>query len=211
MPRFPHSSFVFRHSALAAVLFLSGCQALYFLQGKGTQPALYELPKDQRVLVFIDSPPAVQLPANYAATLGDQISNHLFKNNAATKLVTQDRLSAMRSDPTFATLGVADVAKATSADVVLYVNLISFNTALVSGGAVSQGNAQALVKVIDKNGQRLWPLNQPAGYPVEAHVDENLSDNRDQPATEKEISNLLTTRIGRLFHKYSLDDADMIK
>jgi hypothetical protein len=163
------------------------------------------------VLVFVDTPPSVALPAGYATSLGEKISTHLYKYKAATQLVGQERLNAMRSDPTFTQLGVADVAKATSADVVIYVNIVTFNVALISGDAVSGGDAQALVKVIDKNGTHLWPSNQPAGMPIEAHVDETLSDQRDQPATLNEIGNLLATHTGRMFHDYSLDDPEMTK
>ena len=196
---------------LLAPFLLCGCQALYFLQGKGTQKALFKLPKDQRILVFVDTPPSVSLPAGYAASLGEEIGAHLYKYKAATTVATQDRLTAMRSDPTFIKLGVADVAKATGADVVVYVNVVTFNVALISGDAVSRGDAQALIKVIDKNGARLWPLNQPAGQTIEAHLDEALSDQRDQAATLKQIGDQLTNHAGRLFHDYSLDDPEMTK
>ena len=205
-----HSSFVIRHSLLALPLPPRRLPRPYFLEGRGTQPALYVIPKDSRVLVFVDAPPAIELPPTYAATLANAIDDHLFKNKATTHLVTQDRLSAMRSDPTFGKLGVADIAKATNADIVIYIDFVVFDTG-VSGGAVSQGNAQALVKVIDKDGKRLWPTNQPAGYPVEAHLDEELADQRDQAATQKELSDQLTIHVGRIFHEYSLDDKEMTK
>jgi hypothetical protein len=197
---------------LAGLSFLlSGCQALYFLAGKGNQDALYTFPKGQRVLVFVDAPPSVILPPNFANSLGDDISNHLFKNKATETIVSQDHLNALRSDPTFSKLGDADIARATDADIVLYINIISFNVGLTSGEAVTQGDAEAMVKVVSKTGQRLWPPGQPNGQAVQAHIDENLADQRDQAATFKEISDLLTVRIGRMFHAYSLDDSDMTK
>ncbi|HUO10390.1 MAG TPA: hypothetical protein VM008_18940 [Phycisphaerae bacterium] len=192
-------------------LLLSGCQALYFLQGKGDKDADYTFPKDKRVLVFVDSPPSVILPTTYATTLGNDISDHLFKNKATENIVAQDHLNVMRSDPTFSKLGDADIARATNADIILYVNITTFNVGITGGEAVTQGDAQAMVKVVSKSGQHLWPPNEPAGVSVQAHVDESLADSRDQDATVKEISKLLTVRIGRMFHKYSLDDPDMTK
>jgi hypothetical protein len=204
-----------RYSApflLAGLSFLlSGCQALYFLQGKGNQDALYTFPQGQRVLVFVDAPASVILPPNYANTLGDDISDHLFKNKATETIVAQDHLNTLRSDPTFSKLGDADIARATNADIILYVDILTFNVGLASGEAVTQGDAEAMVKVVSKTGQHLWPPAQPNGQAVQAHVDEDLADKRDQDATYKEISNLLTVRIGRMFHKYSLDDPDMSK
>ncbi len=155
------------------------------------------------------APPSVELPPGYAATLGDSISKHLFQYKADTHLVAQDHLSVLRTDPGFSKLGVADVAKATNADVILYVNLVTFNDAVTSGGNVSQGDAHALVKVIDHTGHRLWPINEPNGHPADAHVEETLADSRDQLATEQELTKQLTTHVGRLFHKYSLDDKEM--
>jgi hypothetical protein len=196
--------------ALLPVAFAS-CSLLYFLHGKGDEPALYTLPKDQRVLVFVDAPPSISLPPGYAASLGDKIGKHLFKYKAATKIVTQDRLTELRNDPTFGDRGIADVAHATDADVIVYVNVITFNVGMISGGTVSRGDAQALVKVVDKNGHHLWPLNSESGMPVDAHVDENLEDKRDEAATLSEISDLLALHVGRIFHSYSLDDPDMTK
>jgi len=192
-------------------LALASCQLLYFLHGKGDQPALYTLPKDQRVLVFVDASPSISLPPGYAASLGDKIGKHLFKYKAATKIVTQDRLTELRNDPTFADRGIADIAHATDADVVVYVNIITFNVGMISGGTVSHGDAQALVKVVDKDGHHLWPLNSETGMPVDAHLDEALEDQRDQAATLSEINDLLALHVGRIFHTYSLDDPDMTK
>lgn len=196
---------------LALPLALGSCQALYFLSGKGTKDAAYKLPKEKRVLVFVDAPPSVLLPPGYAATLGKAIGDHLYKYKAADKIVAQDRLTTLRDDPTFSRLGIADVARATDADVIVYVNLVTFHEGLLSDGTVTQGDAQALVKVNDSTGKRLWPIDDAAGLPVDAHVEDQLAEQRSDAATLKEITNSLATRIGRQFHDYSLDDADMNK
>ncbi len=70
----------------------SWCAALYFLGGgKGTQDARYALPKGKRVLVFVDAPLSVELPPNYSQSLGEKISNHLYKYNATDTLFPQSR------------------------------------------------------------------------------------------------------------------------
>src|SRR4051812_11802517 len=85
---------------MALTLGLAGCEILYFLGGKGSQPALYTIAKEKRVLVLVDLHESVTAPPAFATTLGEKISTHLFRNNAADHLVSQDRIvNLQQADP----------------------------------------------------------------------------------------------------------------
>ena len=94
---------------------LSGCEILYYLGGKGSQPALYTFPKDKRVLVLVDVHDSVDPPPSFANDLGEKLISHLFRNKAADRLVSQEAALAalQQEDPAgYKKLGVADIAKA---------------------------------------------------------------------------------------------------
>src|SRR4051812_8628708 len=108
---------------MALTLSLAGCELLYLMGGKGSQAALYTIPKEKRVLVLVDVHESVTAPPAFASGLGEKISTHLFRNNGADHLVSQDRLIALQQeDPAaYKKMGVADIAKAADADMVLVV------------------------------------------------------------------------------------------
>src|SRR5687768_13943965 len=116
-------------SLMALTLGLAGCEILYFMGGKGSEPALYTIPKDKRVLVLVDIHEGVTVPPAFAAGLGEKISTHLFRNNGADHLVSQDRVIALQKDDpeAFKKMGVADIARGTDADIVLVVYVTMFS------------------------------------------------------------------------------------
>jgi hypothetical protein len=192
---------------LAAFPALPGCQALYFLGGKGTQPALYTLPKDQRILVFVDPRPTVSAPVDFSSTLGDKIAQHLYKYGVADKFVAQERLTALRRDHArFGAMGIADVAKATEADLVLYVDLIAYDVNAISDESIAQGSAHVLVKVLARDGTRLFPKDAPAGIETAAQVEPAFTADRDMNAVIKQLTDTLAMRVGRMFQKYDRED-----
>jgi hypothetical protein len=207
---------IVRYNSFAALFLLattlSGCGQLSgLMNGRGDQPALYTLPQNKRVLVFVDTRSDIAAPAEFATTLADGIGAHLYKYHAANNLVGQDRLTGIRHDAiVFAKMGVGDVAVATDADVILYVDVVTLNIASTTDNSVSQGGAQVLVKVIDRDGKRLWPGTELPGTLVAVQVPAAYTEMSDM-AIAAQISDLLTLRIGRMFHKYSLDDKAMVQ
>ena len=192
----------------AACVPLTGCELLGFFAGHGSQKALFDLPKDKRVLVLVDVRPEVTVPPTFAITLGDRISSYLFRNKATDKLVGQDRLLDLRRDDArFRKMGVADIAATVDADVVIVAYVVSLDVGTSTDGTVTQGAALVTVKVVDRSGDRLWP-GDAAGTRVEARVDPAFASDRDKAQVYKELGDLLTVRVGRMFHKYSLEDRD---
>ena len=201
-----------RHSLiLLLALTLSGCQALYFVTGKGQQEALYKLPPGRRVLVLVDPRPGSRMPSDMAYRLGEKLSDHLYKFKAADLLVAQQRLAEIRRRPDYDQMGIADIAAATDADVVVCVDVAQFSTTSTSDDQVMQGAAVAVVKVLDRSGNRLWPTGGVVGMPAEARAELALTDQRDRNALNKELLDLLDMRIGRMFHPYDIEDKTMNK
>ena len=195
---------------VAMALGTGGCALLYFAGGKGEQKALYELPKKQRVLVLVDTRASAEPPPGFSARLGAAISTHLYRFKAADNLVSQDRLSSLRQDVNaFAKLGVADIARACDADCVVVVDVWEFSITTSSDKAIIQGSTQAFVKVVAKDGSRLWPVGIQAGTPIEAHVDPVLVSEKDRDAIAHEMMDLLTVRAARMFHAYDMEDKQM--
>ena len=107
-------------------------------------------------------------------------------------------------------MGVADIAKATDADVVVVVNMVVLQADTTSDGSVTQGTAEGEVKVVDKNGERLWPGDL-LGTKVDAKVDPSFASDRGKGQVYTGLIDLLTIRVGRMFHPYDMEDKEMNK
>jgi hypothetical protein len=46
---------------------------------------------------------------------------------------------------------------------------------------------------------------------VQAHVDAAMTEGQGEASVANQITDMLGLRVGRMFHAYSLDDADMTK
>ncbi len=196
--------------ALVVLAVLGGCEILYFAAGKGNQPALFNFSKGQRVLVLVDVSNGVAAPPTFATTLADQIGNHLWAHKAVNvPLVPQDTLLKLQqTNPGYKNLGVADIAQETGADVVLYVNVRQLQTPISADGAVAGGHAEVLVKVIGREGNRIWP-GERDGKSVTADLEMGMLSDRAIPEIIKIMSGLLTVRTGRMFHEYDMEDRSM--
>jgi len=185
---------------------LAGCG----LAGAGAkQKALYTLDKTKRTLIFTDVHPTVVVPPGFATKLGEAIAQELFQYKAVDHLVAQNRLTELRRDSDrFAKLGVADIARETDSDVVIYIDIITFNVTVLSDDSMTQGLAQVLVKVIDSKGTRLWPTSDVAGTQVDATVDPAFADQQDKESVAKQLNEKLSHDIARLFHDYQANESD---
>jgi hypothetical protein len=194
--------------AIALGAGLSGCELIGLFAGHGSQAALYVLPKDARVIVLVDLRKDIEAPAAFASNLGDQITAHLYTYKATDHVIGQAVLVDLeRNNPKYAEMGVADVAAATGADVVVVVDVVMLSVTSSSDNMVHEGAAEAYVKVIDRNGNRLWPGDN--GMRVNAKVDPKMNDDVIKQGIFKNMQDTLTVRIGRMFHSYSLDDSVM--
>jgi hypothetical protein len=186
---------------------LGGCGVLYLIFGQGDQPALYKFGKGQRVLVLVDVENGVSVPPVFPTSLADQIGLYLQRNKAVNvPLVPQERLIKLQqTDPEgYRKLGVADIARDTDADQVLQVSIAQMAVLKTADGTVAEGRAVARIKVCDRNG-RVWP-GDAGGQVIEGRVDSGFLQDKGADEILKEMATQLTTRTGRMFHSYSIDD-----
>ena len=186
--------------------FLAGCDVL----GKGTQEALYKLPKGKRMLVFVDVHVGAEVPVDVPAELGQKIADHLYQYKAADSFVSQQKLVSLRANgEAFSKMSIEDVARETGADVVVFVELLEFYAKAVSEGQLTAGQAQGFVKVVDAHGNRLWPPGaETPGANVGATVPEKLAEEQELTKVRRTLLLDLAARVGRAFHDYDKEDKD---
>jgi hypothetical protein len=187
------------------LLFLTGCPPVAATQIK----ARYVLPKTGKVLVFVDERPGYGVPLDVPQVLAMDLTTHLyrFKVSEQENLVSPEKITLLRQDPgTFEKLDVMTVARETRADYVVFVDLFKFDVQTSSDGMLTGGAAQALVRVVDRDGRRLWPTGEAMPYSVEAQVAPAMTEDKNVLAVRKQLIEDLTVKIGRLFHDYTSDN-----
>jgi hypothetical protein len=176
------------------------------------QKPQFILPKNKRVLIMVDVQQGVEVPAGFTQNLGDGVGLQLYKYDAIDKVVAQNRLAELRKDEErFAKLGVADIARETESDIVIFIDVVNFHINMLSDESITQGVAQCLVKVIDSQGKRLWPSSDTNGAPIEVTADPVFADSRNRAATEKLMIQRMARDVGRLFRKWQRNEEGMRK
>jgi hypothetical protein len=193
------------------LLFLTGCPPIAATQIK----AQYVLPKTGKVLVFVDERPGYGVPLDVPPILAMDLTTHLYRQKAAEaeNLVNPEKVTVLRQNAkvrpdgkTFEELDVMTVARETGADYVLFVDLFRFDVQSSSDGMLTGGAAQALVRVVDRDGRRLWPAGEVMPSSVDTLVQPAMTEDRDELAVRKRLIEDLTVKIGRLFHDYASDN-----
>jgi hypothetical protein len=190
---------------------MAGCQ-LAALAGKGSQEALFKIKKEQRVLVLVDAMEAVSVPPGFDTALGQLLNQHLYAYKATDHIVAQERLLQLKDEKkdAYKKMSIEDIATATDADLVISVFVTRLSTPVTTDGTVGQADALVMVKVVDRNGNRLFPGDQ-GGVPIMAKEDPALTSDRNMEKTLQGLLVQLTRRTGRMFHKYSLDDKTLLR
>lgn len=209
---------IFAAKTFAAVLLcscalaLGGCELAALAMGSGSKPALYKFEKNKRILVLVDVKDTVTPPPTFATTLADKIGAHLIRYKAADNLVSQSALVDLQQrDPAaFKKMSMADIARALGADVVLDVYLTQLDIPITTDGNASlDSDGEAYVKVVSRDGNRLFP-GEENGSHVTAHVNGGLLSDQAVPDIQKQLLDQFALVVGRMFHSYSLDDKDML-
>lgn len=199
----------------SACVALGGCgELIYLFTGRDHVSPQFEIPKKSRVLVFADRRPGRDVPLEIPDLLDDALNVHLYQFKAADNFVAPARLAEMRKDPLFSEMSIPDVARKVEADIVIYIDVLNFQVKEQSDGQVNSGVAEVAVKVVDRDGKRLWPEDStasPLGQSVTAEIEEMMSDSRPVGKTRTEMLHRLTIRVGRLFHEWDAQDRTINK
>lgn len=212
---------MYQRKALACLLILSACLMLagcgefvYLFTGRDHVSAQFKIPDKSRVLIFADRRPGRDVPLEVPDLLNENLNVHLYQYKAADSFVAASRLADMRKDPIFTEMSIPDVARKVDADIVIYVDMLNFQVIEQSDGQVNYGVAEVAVKVINRDGKRLWPVDStvnPLGQSVTAEVEQHMADVRNVSQTRAELLKRLTIRVGRLFHEWDAMDREIAK
>lgn len=186
-------------TAAAGLLAAGGCQlggmlAANFLPLDNIK-ALYKMP-DEPAVVLIDDPGHHLATLQDLGTIAVRVGGDLEENKVVTKIIPPGDVEALRvREPDFSTWPIDKVGQSVHASQVIYVLIDSFN--LVSEGpGLYHPKAAARVKVIDvKTGNRVFPKNDPGGYPITADLFYKIQDSTINGATAV-LTRALADRIG---------------
>jgi hypothetical protein len=180
-----------------------GCRAvmttaMYLLKGTDVDPDFGEL-KGKKVAVVCR--PIVSLQyrnANVNRELAQQITLLLQKKVPKIKTVDQRKIAKWTDENTWEEY--AEVGKAVKADMVVGIDLESFN--LYQGQTLYQGRANAVIRVYDcqKGGKMVFEKNLPqAVYPPNSAVP---TSERLEPEFRREFVLVLADQIARHFYAH---------
>jgi hypothetical protein len=194
---------------LAGLLSVGGCDLLGVLMDKGsgaeTISAQYKLPKDQPILVLVES------YENVGDINGDanRIGEKLVKNISDLKLANTVKPSVLDNlqgvDPeNYRHMQITEIGRACGAKLVLYMNLQSTEIDAPQGGATARGELMGFVKVVDcSTGETRWPLGMPKGQPVA--IQTPWEGNENSVATAKlreQLAENAATLVSQLFYDH---------
>ncbi|MHB1766333.1 MAG: hypothetical protein ACYCUV_00610 [Phycisphaerae bacterium] len=185
---------------------LGGCELAYLFAGNGSHAALYKLPNKNRILVLIDTSANSQLSIHAMATLMTLVNQTLYKHKCADRFVPAYRIVALqrRNPEQYHSMGIADIAHAVNANDVIYVYVKRFDITLESAGQLTKGSADAMVKVVDENGKRLWPKTGSPGASITARIPTSTAVSQSPQTVEADMVAILGRRISRIFYRYAV-------
>ena len=116
----------------AVILVIAGCNyavpAMWIAQGPPKKPAEYTLPKDKKLVVFVDDRKSVVSRLQLRALLADDIGTVIKQQGLVTDVVSGRELISYvrRMETSTKRISIEDLGNAVNADIVLYVEMESF-------------------------------------------------------------------------------------
>jgi len=118
------------------------------------------------MLVFVDDAVGTGQVESVKGPLSRRLSQLLKDRGVVTETVSYERLlQLMATEGAFERMPVAQVGQRLGAGTVLYVSVDRFALEQYAG-QLWQGRLETTVRVVDVQEGRLWPKDQPRGYPV---------------------------------------------
>jgi hypothetical protein len=188
---------------------LAGCSAAAWTAAQFAPPkkisALYRLPKDRKVLVFVDDYLSEVGYEPIKGLLAEGVNERLAKEELVASTVPYRNLADLATARgTFNELAVSQVGQELGAEVVLYVHIDAFSTKDLPDSPLWHGQFRATVRVVDVKTGRLWPTDRPEGHavePVEIPSSDNPAANYEAQLTE-EMASAMAERIVNLFRDH---------
>jgi len=195
--------------AVALALPLASCNiattAAYVIQGPPKVPAQHELDEERSTVVFIDDRSSMIPRRSLRVAIGQTAEEDMIAQGVidAEKMISsQSILRAAMSESPDEPTSVADLGRAVTADVVVYVTIDAW-TLSKDGGSYSPLVATR-VKVIDAAARtRIWPGSD-RGYPLIVEPAPSASDvprtSSERSAAQSELAQRVGRHIAKLFY-----------
>ena len=195
----------------SGMIAVSGCTALgvaaYKLAGPPPNPAMYT-PAKTPMLVLVENYQQ-QTAVNAQA---DMLTRQLFgamEAHDVAPMVALEKLQELKdAKPVeFPTMPINRIGQEVQATQILYVELKGSETHALVGGEGFQGQASAVVKIVDAaTGDTLWPTDVGGGYPVSAATKIGKDSDATPMAVQQKLYAKLADDISKLFYKWKPDD-----
>ena len=192
-------------SVLAACA-AGGCHApilLYdILHPMDTVKPKFELPADQKILVFPDD---LLYPVSYPPLkreMAEAANKLLMEKGLAANVVPYEEVQAIRqNEPDFNRLSLGTIGRKAGADLVVYVSITGFSLKDAPMDTLWRGRLDAKVRVCDVNKGLLWP-EQRAGFPVQV-LEEPVDNPSDLYGADlsRALARKMATEVVALFHE----------
>lgn len=194
---------------LAASAVLTGCPAVAWTAAQFAPPQkvkpIFEMPKDQKVLVFVDS----DRPLSFEPIKGmltDNLNKQLLDHKIAASVVSRNRLLDVLDEPREHMLSNAEVGQKVGADLVLYIKIEKFSVKDDEASPLYVGRLSVTARLIDvKNLKRIWPTdqNEHVVQPLELNpVDESSPSYGNVVATA--LAEGMSDRLAKFFYEYTV-------
>ncbi|MBL9140385.1 MAG: hypothetical protein JNK53_00840 [Phycisphaerae bacterium] len=196
----------------ACVVCTVGCNyvipAMWIAQGPPKKPAVYTLPKDLKTTVFVDDRKNVISRTQLRAQLADDIATELTTQGLVSNVVSGRELIAFvrRTETPSKRVSIEDLGNAVGADVVIYVEMLTFD--LMADGATPRPSASARIKVVDvKSKERLFPPTggDKQGFEVSAETEALQPGIYRTSAGRRTVEDMLEKKLGDAIVKLFYD------
>ena len=196
----------------AAALSAAGCNYLipgmWIVQGAPKKPAAYTLPKDRKLVVFVDDRKNVVSRLQLRAMLADDVGTVIMKEGLVEDVVSgRELISYVRRNETSSKrVSIEELGNTVGAELVLYIEMETF--ALSVDGASPKPRASVFVKVVDcKAKERLFPPvgADPKGFAVSAELIDVNFDAYKTSATRRALEDQLEKKLADMISKTFYD------
>lgn len=199
---------------LAGVAALPGCNVVgpiaMLIEGPPTTDPVFELDPERPTVVFVDDPgnalPQRSLRGEIARSaekqlLDKKVLKDVIDHRGVLQAVSRERFGEQMS--------ITEVGRAVSAEVVIYVQIVSIT--LSSDGASYSPAASARVKVIDvKNDVRVWPKEENAGQlalNMRGMAGEMPRSIAQREGMLREVASRMGLAVAQMFYKHERKDS----
>ncbi len=198
--------------ALAA-LAAGGCNivgpAAYIVEGPPTVSALYKLPKDSKVVVFVDDRRNVMPRLRLRSMLGDTATQTLLNEKLVAAAVDSNAAYRVATAEDYGTpMPIDEVGRQVDAEIVIYAEPTQF---VLFDRGLPRPYCTMNVRVVDsRTGAKLWPMDAPS-YQLRAAMSERTESHyraRDGELIQEELATLAGLRLAQIFYEHEPNPLD---